>query len=137
MTKENKRYTKHKTKKRDKDPYPALNPGLNLRTRQDEIEIDYLHKLSKEEAEWLNRFNEEYVNASLDREDLSKNIHSTEKLKKGIDHRNYTRKKDMFTREKASGNLKYINDLTYDDRLQNDHEDNLIDILDNHTKCSI
>ena len=60
VSKKNKRYSDSQIKKRDKDPYPALNPGLNLKTRHEEIEIDYLHKLSPEEAKWLNKFNEEY-----------------------------------------------------------------------------
>ena len=127
----NKRYSKSKIKKRDTVKYPALDPGLNLRTRQEEIAIDYLHKLSKEEAEWLNKFNEEYVNASLDRTNLEKNIHSTKAAKQSIDKRNNDRKKDAYTREKASGSLVYINDMTVEKSNNMDYEDSIIEKLDN------
>ena len=127
----NKRYTKFKKKKRDTERYPALKPNLNLKTRQDEIDIDYLHKISHEEAAWLNKFNEEYVNATLDRKNLKNNINNTKEMKQAIDKRNNARKADLFTREKASGNLKYTSDLlNKKNSVIDDYEDKLIAKLD-------
>lgn len=117
--------------KRQKDPYPALNPGLNLKTRKEEIEVDYLHKLSDEEKAWLNKFNEEYVNATLDRKNFENNIHNTKKLKQACDKRNDERKQCLFTREKAAGNIKYLEDKGVKKSIINNHEDKLIDKLDN------
>lgn len=116
--------------KRQKDPYPALNPGLNLKTRKEEIEVDYLYKLSDEEKAWLNKFNEEYVNATLDRENYENNIHNTKKLKQSCDKRNDERKKCFFTREKAAKRLKYLEDKDTRKRIIN-IEDKLIEKIDN------
>ena len=130
MGKKNKRYTDSKIKKRDQDPFKNLNPGLNLKTRQEEIGVDYLHKLSNEEKEWLDKFNNEYVNASLDREHLENNIHNTLELKQSIDKRNNDRKECFYTREKAAGTLRYTNDLKGNVSKNNDYEDKLIEKLD-------
>jgi len=118
-----------KRKKRDMHPYPALRKELNLKTRQDEIEVDYLHKLNKEEAEWLNKFNEEYVNASLDRENLNNNIHDTIPLKQQCDKRNNQRKECAYTRSKASKRLDYLADFNTEVVVDN-YEDMLIDRID-------
>ena len=122
-----------KKKKRDMEAYPALRKELNLKTRADEIEVDYLKKLTPKETEWLNKFNEEYVNASLDRKDLSNNIHNTKKLKQSCDKRNNDRKECAYTRGKASNNLKFIDDYKGDIVIDN-YEDILIDSIDNFNR---
>ena len=132
MSQINKRYSTLKVKKRDTEKYPALNKNLNLKTRQDEIEIDYLNKLSEKEKEWLNKFNEEYVNASLDRKDFNNNIHNTLELKQSCDKRNNERKECLYTREKASDNLKYIDDQSSKNIAINNYEDQLITKIDNN-----
>ena len=116
--------------RRQKEKYPALNPGLNLRSRHDEIEVDYLHKLSEEEKDWLNKFNEEYVNASLDRQNLDNNLHKTKKLKKSIDKKNNVRKEDIYTMQKASGKLHYLEDIKNKQISLIDNEDKLIEKID-------
>ena len=118
-----------KKKKRDMDPYPALNKSLNLKTRQDEIEVDYLHKLSEEDKKFLNKFNEEYINATLDRKEFKNNIHSTKKGKQSCDKRTNERKVCAYTRSKAGNNLTYIEDMKGDIVVVG-YEDNLIDKIE-------
>lgn len=103
---------------------------MNLKTRADEIEVDYLKKLSPEQLEYLNKFNEEYVNASLNRKQLKKNLHNTKSLKQAVDKRNNERKECAYTRSKASNNLKFIDDFKGEIVIEN-YEDYLIDKIDN------
>lgn len=126
MSKKNKRYSELKVKKRDTVKYPALVKNLNLKSRQDEIEVDYINKLSIEEKEWLNKFNEEYVNASLDRENFKNNIHNTLELKQSCDKRNNDRKECVYTKAKAKDNLKYISDDKSKNMVIDDYENRLI-----------
>ena len=119
-----------KKTRRDADPQRALKKKFNLKTRQDEIEIDYINKLSPSEIEYINKFNEEYVNAAFEsREDLSKNLHNTEKLRKAVDKRNNDRKQCAYTRSKASNNLKFFEDQNTD-IVFNNYEDFLINMID-------
>lgn len=90
--------------KRAKTKYPALKPELNLKTRYELIDYDYIDRLSDTDKKWLNQFTEEYVNANLDRNNLSNNFHNNIELKKDCDRRNNARNRDILTRAKASGN---------------------------------
>lgn len=90
--------------KRARTKYPALKPELNLKTRYELIDYDYINKLSEEDKKWLNKFTEEYVNASLNAENLTENFHNTKELKKDCYRRNNARNRDILTRAKASGN---------------------------------
>ncbi len=112
-----------KKNRRSKVKYPALDPEFNLKSRSELIEADYINKLSEEEKEWLNRFNEEYVNASFNK-NPKKNLHKSKKLKKDCYDRNNSRNRDILTRAKASGKFHYIDDLTGEDRraIQDDIE---------------
>jgi hypothetical protein len=89
--------------KREKTKYPALKPELNLKSRYELIDYDYIDKLKEEEKSWLNKFTEEYVNASLDSKNLKNNFHNTDQLKKDCYRRNNARNRDILTRAKASG----------------------------------
>lgn len=99
---------------------------MNLKTRQELIDYDYLDKLSPKEKEWLNKFTAEYVNADLDRKNFNNNIHNTLELKQDCDRRNNVRKKDLYT------NLKVINMIDdwedYKSRVSKQEE--LIELLD-------
>jgi hypothetical protein len=85
-----------------------LNPGLNLKTRTDLIDYDYLDKLSPSEKKWLNKFTEEYVNASLDTENLKKNLHNNQELKKDCFDRNNARNRCILTMQRAQNKIEYI-----------------------------
>ena len=89
--------------KRARTKYPALKPELNLKSRYELIDYDYVDKLSEGDKAWLNKFTEEYVNASLDSENLENNFHCTDELKKDCYRRNNARNRDILTRAKASG----------------------------------
>ena len=104
--------SKRKRTQRSKTKYPALNPGLNLKTRTDLIDYDYVDKLSKREREWLNKFTEEYVNASVDSKNLKKNLHNTEELKKDCYDRNNARNRCILTLQRAQGKIEYTEENT-------------------------
>jgi hypothetical protein len=97
--------------KRSKTKYPALKPELNLKSRYELIDYDYIDKLSESEKTWLNKFTEEYVNASLDSDNLENNFHSTDELKKDCYRRNNARNRDILTRAKASGTFVSTDEL--------------------------
>ena len=97
-----------KKSRRSKTKYPALDPGLNLKTRTDLIDYDYLDQLTPKEKKWLNKFTEEYVGASLDTENLKKNLHNTKELKKDCFDRNNARNRCILTLQKAQSRIEYI-----------------------------
>lgn len=97
--------------KRQKAKYPALRPELNLKTRYELLDYDYLDKLTEKEKAWLNDFTEEYVNASLDSKNVENNLHNTEELKKDCYRRNNARNRDILTRAKASGTFVSIDEM--------------------------
>lgn len=119
-----------KQSRRSKEKYPALKPELNLKTRYELIESDYIDKLSEKEKAWLNKFNEEYVNSSLNTKEPRKNLHRTKKLRKDCYDRNNSRNRDILTRAKASGTGIYLEDLKREDRLTSNPENKLIEELD-------
>ena len=107
-----------KKNRRNSAKYPALIPSLNLKTRQDLLDQDYIPKLPDTKIkhcnnhngdckicnnpktqmmnpkDYLNGFNEEYVNAKMDNESPKKNKHRTK-----------ARNRDILTRQKATGRL--------------------------------
>lgn len=91
--------------------YAALNPGLNLKSRTDLLDYDYLHKLTEEELEWLNKFTEEYVNANINTQNPRKNLHRNKALRKDCYDRNNARNRDVLTRQKASNKSVYLDEV--------------------------
>jgi hypothetical protein len=89
--------------RRDKVENPALNKRYMPRVRQELIDYDYLDKLSAEEKEWLNKFTDEYVNASFKRDGTD--IQSYEKYGKDSNDRNNARNRCLYTalKNKANG----------------------------------
>lgn len=114
---------KKKESKRSKSEYPALNPNLNLKTRQDLIDYDYVDKLSDKDKEWLNKFTEEYTNASFKKEIPKKkgkrrkaaNLHKSKEHKKSVYDANNARNRDILTRAKAQGAFISIEDVKWDE----------------------
>ena|ERR1035437_7836470 len=101
--------TRKAKSKRSRTKYPALNPGLNLKTRTDLIDYDYLDKLSPSEKKWLNKFTEEYTNDSFDRDDYRKNlVVKKEADRKDCDDRNNARNRCILTMQRAQNKIEYI-----------------------------
>ena len=109
---------KKKRTKRSSQKYPALKKELNLKTRSDLIDYDYLDKLSTKELEWLNQFTTEFVAADfrcpvcklsdcIDKKHRRKHIHKSKKGRRSCYHNNNARNRCIMTREKASGQLVY------------------------------
>lgn len=120
---------KKKKSKRSQSENANLDPRLNLKTRYELYDQDYIHKLSPKERAWLNKFNKEYITDDLDRENLRKNLHRTKKLKKDCDDMNNARNRDILTRAKASKQIDYFEDMDEDTDNEN-YEDYLIQKLD-------
>jgi len=118
-----------KKNRRSAQKYPTLNPGYNLKHRAELLECDYADKLSEDEKAWLNKFNEEYVNDSLDRKKKKNNLHNTKKLIKDCDDRNNARRRDVLTWAKANKE-----DYTLKDTHSYSIEDKLIANLDKKKK---
>lgn len=123
-----KRTKKKKETRRSIRAYPALDPAVNLKTRQDLIDYDYVGRLNDDEKQWLNKFTEEYTNAKLDSKNLKKNLHNTDALKKDCYDRNNARNRCILTRANAQGLAYSIGDLNKRDKT--DEEDKIIDQLD-------
>lgn len=105
-------YTQKPKTKRQLAKYAALNPGLNLKSRTELLDYDYLHKLSDEELTWLNKFTEEYVNANINTQHPRKNLHKSKAMRKDCYDRNNARNRDVLTRQRASNKSVYLDDIT-------------------------
>ena len=94
-----------KRTRRGAEKYPALKRDLNLKTRYELIDYDYLDKLNPEELAWLNKFTSEYTNADFRH---SKPLHRTKKKRRECYAANNARNRCIFTRNKACGQLEYL-----------------------------
>lgn len=112
---------KKKKNRRNNAKYPALRPELNLKTRSDLIDYDYIDQLSEKDKDWLNRFTEEYTHARFDHK--GKKIQT--KRKDSYD-RNNARNRDILTRVKAEGRLKATETIDEKDISVMSPEDQLI-----------
>lgn len=113
--------------KRNQTKHPNLEPKLNLKTRYDLFDQDYINKLSPEDKKWLDDFNGEYINGDFNRKNPKKNLHKKKKYIKEADDRNNARNRCILTRAKASHQLMSYEDL---DEEINDYEDKLINEID-------
>lgn len=133
-----------KRTKRSKKKYPALSKDVNLKSRIDLIDYDYLDKLSPEEKAWLNNFTEEEINANLTHK--GKKFNKSAADKKKIYDSNNARNRCIYTQKKASGQLIYLSHVTVyneddteqenmsDRPLGEDELNSLIDSLKNFKK---
>jgi hypothetical protein len=123
---------------------------MNLKIRQEEIEVDYLDKLNDKEKAWLNQFNKEFVLASFKKEDKKDRLHPvvyvTKKVKttgkkkkidvykKDCEDRNNSRNRDSYGITKINNMLKGEKGLiaVENNRSTNLHEteNTLIEYLD-------
>jgi hypothetical protein len=125
--------------KRDKVKYKNLDKSVNLKTRQDLIDYDYLHKLNKKELEWLDKFTGEWICASLDNENPRRNLHKTKKLRKDCYDRNNARNRDILTRSNATKRTKSLEDIKkntveVEEGLNNKIDMELLGIVDKNGK---
>lgn len=88
---------------REKVNFPALEKKFNLKTRQDQLDFDYVHKLNDKEKEFLNNFVEEEVHANLKHK--GKILNKAKKHKKRIYDSNNARNRCQYTISKATGIL--------------------------------
>lgn len=131
---------KKKTRsKRSRTKYPSLKKELNLKNRQELIDYDYINKLNDEEKAWLDKFTDEYVNASFTKTKggaySSKNLHKKASQRREAYQRNNKRNVDTFTATKTTGMLKDAKSLiaTLQDksvRTASEVEDTIITLLD-------
>lgn len=105
MPKSKKSTATRKKTRRESYQHPALEKGVNLKSRQEEIDDikSYWDQLSPAEKEWMNKFTEEYVHANIG----NKPLHKTSEQKKSCYNRNNARNRDVYTREKAQNKLVY------------------------------
>jgi hypothetical protein len=102
---------KQKKTRRSKTKYAALDPKVNLKIRTELLDYDYLSQLNEEELEWLNKFTEEYVHASLNTKNPRKNLHRTKKMRIDCYNRNNSRNRDVLTRNKMLNKLDGVDKL--------------------------
>lgn len=102
---------KKKPTKRSRSKYPNLDPDLNLKIRRDLIEVDYLDKLNDDQKGWLDKFNNESINASFDKNN-KKNLHKTKEQKKACYDANNARNRDILSRAQAQGKSISLEDPT-------------------------
>ena len=117
-----------KRNRRSRSKYPALDPSLNLKTRYELIETDYLHLLTEKEKAWLNSFNEEYVNANFNHK--GKKIHKKREHRLESYGRNNSRNRDILTRAKAMNRAYDYNSIPEDQFVDNLSEEIIIEKID-------
>ena len=92
--------------------YPRLDKAKTTKARKALIDFDYLHKLSKEELQFLNQFTDEYYCANFSGE----TIHPKD-LKRDCESRNNGRNNDLLTIKEITGGINYNNYSTELDEL--------------------
>ncbi len=112
-----------KKPKRSNVRHAALDKKYTTRVRQELIDYDYLDQLSIEEKDWLNKFTDEYINASFKRDETD--IQPYEKYGKDSNDRNNARNRCLYTSLKNRGNRNNKNLLDYDWIVANDTRNSL------------
>lgn len=82
-----------------------------MRSRTELLDYDYLDKLTDKEKKFLNKFTEEYVNASIDTSKKWRNLHKKKAAVRDCYNRNNARNRDILTRQKAMGKHIYLEDI--------------------------
>lgn len=123
-----------KRTRRNAKKYPALDKNVNLASRRELNDYDYLDKLNPEQLEFLNKFQEEFVNATVAKDGSA--LHNTDELRKDVYDRNNARNRDIHIKAQITGSL-----LSLDDKIghvqMNDtiiDEDDIIDAIDERTE---
>lgn len=96
---------KKKKSLREKTKFRALTKGVNLKSRGELIDYDYVSKLSLEEKQWLNDFTEGWINADFRSDETKKVFENHEHIRKEAYRRNNYRNLDLYTKKKPAGGL--------------------------------
>lgn len=131
MKKSRAKSSKKKKTVRDRIKHSAVDPKVNLRSRFEDIQdvASYFDQLSDKEKDWMNKFMEEYNNASF-KKDNKKNLMKTDKEKRESYGRNNARNRDVYNRLKMNNDMIYIEDLNYKEAKSNEVEETNGDITD-------
>jgi hypothetical protein len=139
-------------KKRPKNA--SLIAHLNPKVRQNDIDFDYLHKLSSNEKDYIARFMEEFNGASIPKKNrihpkkkgkTPKGKKTKDEYKSSLEHKNNARNRDSFAICHAKKRLLYMNEgpgferkeeenLKYEDPKQ--YENYLISLIDSKKKLN-
>jgi hypothetical protein len=114
--------------KRTKTKYPNVKPGVNLKTRAEEL-LDiqsYFNKLPEEAKEWIEQYAKENINAAPDTKNPENNLSQDPGYLKSIWAKNNARNACVWTRAKASNSA----NLLEDNDTQYNPEDYLLDRID-------
>lgn len=99
----------------------GLQPKSFAKNKQWMVDQDYTKSLNSEEAEWLNRFNQEYYRNTF--ESSEKDLHNTPELKKACYGNENARNRDLYGIGYEFGYMVGSNTV-------NDGEGNEMDMLD-------
>lgn len=124
---------------RNKLKYPTFEVKRAVVNRREELEIDYIDKLSEKEKAWLNQFQEEYVCANF--QNKEKLLDKTDEYRKERYNANNRRNRDILINAKVRGLINRVESdahlahfLDTDNTNYNHTEENLIDYLDEKKK---
>lgn len=97
---------------REKTEYSAVKLNVNLKSRAEDIKdvASYFNELSDKDKAWMNKFMEEYNNASF-KKNNEQNLMKTDQEKRDSYNRNNARNRDIYNRLKMNNDLVYIEDL--------------------------
>lgn len=109
-----------KKSNRSKSKHAALDRKYTLKLRQDYLDYDYADKLVLKTKEWLNKFTEEDLHASI----KEKPLHKTKKQRKAVYDRNNERNRDLYNRKNV------VNDLVSMEGLRNVEDKNQIGVIE-------
>lgn len=121
---EKKEDKKNGKKRRRDNPFAALDPKLNLKTRYNEIEdlASYADTLPIEAKEWLNAYAEEEIIGNRYHKGEKLNDFEDPKTRSRIYNRNNARNRCILTREEAQGTLNYLAELEKDESEDDEFE---------------
>ena len=118
---------KKKVTRRSSSKFPALRPEYNLKSRQEEIAdlASYAHKLNEKEKAWLDKFSNEYINASFGK----KPLHKTKNQRKECYNRNNARNRCILSKAKACGKTVSFEAMFNDDRSREELDITVEDLI--------
>ena len=125
MTEKKETNTKSAGKKKRKDnPFAALDPTLNLKSRYNEIEdlASYADTLPKEAKEWLNAYSEEEIIGNRYHKGQKLNDFEDPKTRSRIYNRNNARNRCIYTQQESQQTLNYLPDLEKDESEDDEFE---------------